>query len=152
VRQVLALVVAGSPAVEGRPLNAGFEGRGFPELKRLRRLHVIVSVYHIVRPLDSAVSRRPGDNDRMPIGGTNPGVQPYAPTVIREPPGTTLQVRTVRFLGGNAWKANICGQFINKALLIGLQILEDRFHASSIVKARRFEKQFGENSLLLWAQ
>ena len=49
VREVLAFVVAGAAAEERAAGDARLEGRRFPELERLGRLHVVMAIDHEMR-------------------------------------------------------------------------------------------------------
>ncbi|OPZ97469.1 MAG: hypothetical protein BWY72_01200 [Bacteroidetes bacterium ADurb.Bin416] len=44
VEEGLPFVVVGAPAVNGALSNLGFKGRGFPQVERIGRLHIVVPV------------------------------------------------------------------------------------------------------------
>ncbi len=105
VREDLAFVVRRAPGVDAAVAERGFEGRRDPLIKRIGRLDIVMAVDE-----DGAfrrIVRRAGEDDGVPGGGADLGVEAEGLQEIREPAGASGEgPRRVRL----AWKSSGNGE------------------------------------------
>jgi len=132
MHEVLAFVVHAAAGVNRAALDARRERRRLPQIKRLRRLHVVMAVNHEVRARLAAPKRsgdgRFGDDDGMAGGWVHARLKADLPGVVNEPGGAGAHVLFMLWLGGDAGEAEVIAQFGHEAGLVAFQVIEHGLH------------------------
>lgn len=128
VGEVLPLVIAGAPGEEGTAFEARLEGRAFPKVKRLGRLHIVMAVNEKRRLGGMRRARRFGDDDGMAGGGTKAAFQADVFAVRHQPRGAGGQIAAMGRLGGDAGKADVLTKLVQEMRLLLLQIIQNGLH------------------------
>jgi hypothetical protein len=124
VGEVLAFVVAGTAGEQGIAVAPGFKRGGGPQLERFGWLHVVVAVHQEVGAFAGAPWSA-GEDDGMPGGGTDFGVESQGSGVVSEPLGAGLEVNGVAGLGADGWEAQMGAEVLDELGFVIGEVLFD---------------------------
>src|SRR5688572_14612075 len=126
MRHMLAFIVAGAAAVEEFAFDARLEGGCFPQIERLGRLHIVMSVDHEVRPTFAA--RRAREHDRVALRWDDLGSESRLARFAGDPIRRALHVRAMLLLRRHAWDADVIDEFLDETIFVFPKITEHLFH------------------------